>query len=326
MKYLIKLSGYISAVCLTVFFISSAQAQSDAPVTLVVPYGPGGNGDLAARSLAHSLQQHKDVPPLVVLNRSGAGGVTGTQSVATAPPDGKTLLVGRVGSSAVAPALDPATPYKWSNFTFIGLLETDPYVCIVPSNSPLKTFQDLTAAIRANPKKISYATSGVVDASVVFAKKIFLNMGLPADASLMVPYKSGPETLSAVLGGQITFTCNGLSPYIGSIKGGKVRALIVSSSARIAQLPDVPTASEVGMKNLEMVNGWSALFGPPNLPKAIVAKWAEYLQRVNKDPQWSEQVKGRGAMPMILSPEETYRFVSGQFDMYHALRDHVKPE
>ncbi|HVL09311.1 MAG TPA: tripartite tricarboxylate transporter substrate binding protein [Burkholderiaceae bacterium] len=324
MKYLIKRSGHIGAVCLTTFLISTVHAQSDAPITLVVPYGPGGNGDVAARSLAHSLQQHKDVPPLVVLNRSGAGGVTGTQSVATAPTDGKTLLVARVGPSAVAPALDPATPYKWNNFTFIGLLETDPYVCIVPSNSPLKTFQDLTAAIRANPKKISYGTSGVVDASAVIAKMIFLNMGLPADASVMVPYKSGPDTLSAVLGGQLTFACNGLSPYIGSIKGGKVRALI--SSARIAQLPDVPTASEVGMKDLEMVNGWSALFGPPNLPKAIVAKWAEYLQRVNKDPQWSEQVKGRGATPTILSPEETYRFVSGQFDMYHALRDHVKPE
>jgi tripartite-type tricarboxylate transporter receptor subunit TctC len=321
MKYLVALGVLGSSAA---FVPAMAQTPSDGSVTIVVPYGPGGNGDLAARAMTASLQQHKDVPTLVVLNRAGAGGVTGSQSVIKAPRDGKTLLLARVGSQVVAPALDPTVTYSWDSFTPLGLLEIDPYVCVVAKDAPYKTLQDLVSAIKARPGKLSYASSGTMDASVVFPTKILLNAGLKPDAALMVPYKSGTETLTAVLGGQVDFACNGLSPYVGNLLGGQTRALVVSTSKRVAQLPDVPTAEEVGMPNLELVSGWSALYGPPGLPKEVVSRWSELLSRLSNDAKWVEGVKARGALPQVMSPQDTQRFVEKQFNDYRSLRDQIK--
>lgn len=323
-RFLKHLSLTASAVCCTVVSPAIQAEPSKAPVIIVVPYGAGGNGDLAARALTSALQKHKDVPPLVVVNKAGAGGVTGSQFVIDAPPDGKTLLLARVGSQVVAPALDPAAAYKWSSVTFLGLLETDPYVCVVAKNSPFRTIKDLLVAIKEKPGKLSYASSGNMDASVVFPTKMTLNLGLSPDALLKVPYRGGAETLTAVLGGQVDFTCNAINPYMASINGGSLRALVVSTPKRLAQLPDVPTVGEIGMKNLEMVSGWSALVGPPGLPKEVVAKWSGLLSRLRDDRMWLDQVKNRGALPTILEPQETLKFVEQQFNDYHALRDHIK--
>lgn len=306
--------------------IAHAQSGLNTPVTIVVPYGPGGNADLAARALSFSFQNYKDSPPLIVVNRAGAGGITGSQFVVNAPRDGQTLLLARVGSQAVAPALDPATTYKWDSFTFLGLLETDPYACIVAKDSPYQDMKELLAAIKEKPGKLSYGTSGNMDASVVFPIKMLLNLGLSPAAALKVPYKSGTETVSAVLGGQVDFACNGLATYMGSITGGRTRALIVSTPTRVPQLPTVPTVEEIGMKNLEMVSGWSALYGPPELPKEIVMKWTGLLSRLSTDPKWIQQVKSRGSLPSILGPQETKRFVEGQFREYRALQEHMKIE
>jgi len=326
MKSLTYLAGVLGAAILLAPLAGPVHAQSDGTVSIVVPYGPGGNGDLAARSLAAVLMTYNNAPSLVVMNRPGANGIIGSQAVANAPADGRTLLLARVGSAVVAPALDPAATYKWDNFTFLGLLETDPYACIVAKDSPYKSFQDLVAAMKANPGKITYATSGSMDASAVFAKKMLINAGLSADTgAVMVPYKSGAETLSAVLGGHVDFSCNGLQPYLGAIVGDQVRGIVVSTPTRVAQVPNVPTAEEVGMKNLGEVVGWSALFGPPNLPKDVVAKWADYLKRVSQDSTWSDQVTKRGAIPAILTPEETHKFVGDQFNVYSALRQYIKP-
>jgi tripartite-type tricarboxylate transporter receptor subunit TctC len=319
-----NLGRYFVVLMTALTLTAGAAAQSEGPVTIVVPYGPGGNADLAARAMAFALQKQKDVPTLVVVNRPGAGGITGSQQVINAAADGKTLLLARVGSQVVAPALDPAATYKWDNFTMLGLLEMDPYACIVRDDSPYKSMKDLMDAIRAKPGKIAYASSGNLDASVVFPTKMLLNMGLKTDALLKVPYKSGPETLTAVLGGQVEFACNGLAPYLGAVTGGKARALVVSTSKRVTQLPDVPTVEEIGMKNLEIVSGWSALYGPPNLPAEVVNRWATLLNRLKTDPVWQEQVRNHGAAPAILSPQETKRFVEDQYKGYFSLREHMK--
>jgi len=302
----------------------AAQSPPSGPVTVVVPYGPGGNADLAARALGASLREQKDVAPIMVVNRAGANGVTGSVSVINAPRDGKTLLMARVGSQVVAPALDPSVPYTWDSLTPIGLLEVDPYVCLVARNSPYKSAQDLITAIRAQPGKLSYSSSGTMDASVVFPTRMLLNAGLKADAALMVPYKSAAEALTAVLGGQVDFTCNGLGPYMGTLTGGQSRGIVISTTKRMPQLPDVPTAEEIGMRNLEQISGWSALFGPPGMSKDTLDRWADLLTRVARDPRWVEGVKARGAEPSVLGPEETRRFVEQQFQMYRSMRDLMK--
>ena len=295
-----------------------AQTYPSKAITIVSPYSAGGNADLAARSIAATVAKTLG-QPVVVVNRTGAGGIVGSQFVVDSAPDGYTLLLARVGSQAVAPALDPATTYKWDSFTFLGTLESDPYVCVVQGKSPIKTFQDLIAAVRARPGKMSYASTGNADASVVFPVKMFLNSGLQADAALKVPYKGAGDTVAAVLGGHVDFACNGISPYTAGMRAGDLRGLVVSTRARVPEAPDVPTAAEVGMSDLESVSGWSALFGPPGLPKDIVDRWAVALAAARDDADWNLQVKRRGSIPSVLSPDETRRFVEAQYRAYRSL-------
>ncbi|MEO8203632.1 MAG: tripartite tricarboxylate transporter substrate binding protein [Betaproteobacteria bacterium] len=296
----------------------AAQPYPAKPVTIVSPYSAGGNADLAARSIAVTAAKSLG-QPVVVVNRTGAGGIVGSQFVADAAPDGYTLLLARVGSQAVAPALDPATTYKWDSFTFLGVLESDPYVCVVLGKSPLRTFQDLVAAVRAKPGKLSYASTGNADASVVFPVKMFLNSGLKYDAAVKVPYKGAGDTVAAVLGGHVDFACNGISPYTAAMRSGDLRGLVVSTKARVAEAPDVPTASEVGMPDLETVSGWSALYGPPGLPREVVERWAGVLAAARDDAEWNQQVRRRGSIPSIMPPDETRRFVEAQYKAYRSL-------
>jgi len=295
-----------------------AQRYPDKPVLLVSPYGAGGNADLAARALALAAPKYLG-QQIVVINRLGAGGIVGSQYVLDAAKDGYTLLAARVGSQAVSPALDPATPYKWDSFTMIGMLEIDPYVCVVSGKSAVKTVQDLVDAVKARPGKMNYASTGNADASVVFPVKIFLNAGLKADVAVKIPYKGTPDTIAAVMGGHVEFTCNGLGPFAGGIKSGDLRALVVSTRARVPEAPDVPTAREVGMPNLELVSGWTALYGPAGLPKSVIDAWASVLAKVKDDPDWTKQVRLRGSEPSIMTPADTRSFVELQYNTYRAL-------
>lgn len=321
----------LAAAVAAIAILASGTAYCDdypsRPINLVVPYGPGGNADLAARTLADAIAHDKVIDqPIVVENRTGAGGIIGTQYVQRAAKDGYTLLMARIGSQVVAPALDPKTPYKWDDLEPIGLVEIDPYVCVVKGDSPYKTFGQLLDAVKANPGKLSFATSSNMDASVVFPVKAFLDAGLPANAAIKVAYKSGGATVAPVLSGVVTFTCNGIAPYVGGIKAGTLRALIVSTPARISEAPDTPTAAELGMKDLEMVSGWSALFGPPDLPAPIVEHWASVLSKLRKSPYWVEHVKRHGSIATVLSPSETAKFAGDQFTAYSSLSNVIGPD
>jgi tripartite-type tricarboxylate transporter receptor subunit TctC len=297
------------------------------PINLVVPYGPGGNADLAARTLADAIAHDKLIDqPIVVENRTGAGGIIGTQYVQRAAKDGYTLLMARIGSQVVAPALDPKTPYKWNDLTPIGLVEIDPYVCVVKADSPYKTFKQLLGAVKANPGKLSFATSSNMDASVVFPVKAFLDAGLPANAAIKVAYKGGGATIAPVLSGTVTFTCNGMAPYVGGMKAGTLRALIVSTPTRVPESPDTPTAAELGMKDLEMVSGWSALYGPPDLPEPIVQRWASILEKLKASPYWIAHVKRHGSIATVMTPSETGRFAGDQYSAYSSLSNVIGPD
>lgn len=304
---------------------AEARVYPEAPIKIVVPYGPGGNADLAARALSSAAPNLRvlKAQPLIVIDRASVGGIAGSVSVVHAVNDGYTLLLARVGSQAVEPALDRTIPYKWDSFSFIGLLQTDPYVCVVKADSSFKSFKQLLTTIQASPGKLSYATTGNMDASVAFPVSAFLRAGLSANAAVKIPYKSAPETTSALLGGFASFACNALSPYLGSIRGGNLRALVVSTPQRVSDLPDVPTVSELGMKKLEAVSGWSALYGPPNLQENIIDTWASALEELSHDDGWKAKVLSMGSIPSILPPEQTRQFAKDQYDFYRTLSPHM---
>lgn len=301
-------------------FVSAAWAAGypERPVTLVVPFAAGGDADLAGRNLA-AVAQRLLGQPVVVANKAGASGAIGSQAVRDAAPDGYTLLVARVGSNAVLPALKHDLAWKWDDFTFLGLLELNPFVCFVNADSPYKTFGDLTRAIKANPGKLNYSSSGAGTILHLAPLMIFQSLGLGEEAAVHIAYKGGSEAALAVISKNVDFSCGNLTSTLGLIRGGKVRALVTTTPERVKDIPDVPTAREAGYPELEAIIGWSALYGPPRLPQDVVARWAETLATAAKDPAWLSGEEKIGSIPRVLSPGETRRYVGDQVQAYEKL-------
>lgn len=295
-----------------------AQSYPSRPITLIAPYSAGGDSDFSGRNLAAVATKYMN-QPLIVQNIVGASGTIGSLKVRNSPPDGYFLLISRVGSQAIVPALDSKTPYKWSDFTFISLLDLNPMVCAVKSDSSYKNMKDLIQAIRSEPGKLNYATAGP-GTSQHLSVEILLNAAnLSSSAAAMIPYKSGGETSAALLSGQVDFVCNTMTTLAGQIKGGSMRGLMVSTPDRLKDFPEIPSSRELGLSQFEQATGWSGLFGPPGLPQDIVDKWSEVLKKVAQDPSWEAGNKTAGAIPAIRSPSETEQFVKQQFLLYEKL-------
>lgn len=295
-----------------------AQSYPSRPITLVAPFAAGGDADLSARNLAAAASGHIS-QPIVVMNRAGASGSIGTQSVRDATPDGYTLLLSRVGSQAILPALQPTLKYKWNDFTFISLLELNPLVCIVKAESPIKTLADLVETLRKNPGKLNYSTSGSATVLNLTPQMIFDIAKLGKDIAVEIPYKGGGEAATAVASGQADFACLNVGPALGLIKGGRVRAIVSTLPERFKDLPDVPTAREAGFPQLEVMVGWSALVGPPNMSKEALDKWVDAMGKISKDPKWIQGTERIGGLPRYTTPQETLKFVEDQVAAYQRL-------
>lgn len=299
---------------------AAAQAQTypTRPVTIVVPFGPGGDADQSARNLAQ-VAQGVLKQPVVIVNRAGASGAVGSQAVKEATPDGYTLLLARVGSQAVLPALRPGLSYKWSDFTFIGLLELNPVVCVVHPESPYKTLQDLTQALRATPGKLNYSSSGNGTILHLAPQLLFQTLKLGTDAAVHISYKGGAEAALAVLSREVDFSCGNLTSVLGQLQAGKLRALITTTPERVKEIPDVPTAREAGVPQLEAIVGWSALYGPPKMAPEALQRWTAVLQQAAANPAWLEGNVRYGGIPRVLSPAETEAFVAASHEAYARL-------
>jgi tripartite-type tricarboxylate transporter receptor subunit TctC len=293
------------------------------PITLVTPFGAGGDSDLAARNLAQAAQKYLG-QPVIVVNRAGASGIIGSQSVRTAPPDGYTLLLARVGSQAITPALDSKTPYKWSDFTFLSVLEFNPFVCVVRSDAPYRTMADLVEAIRKQPGKLAYASTGNTTLQYMGPQLPFGVLGLKTDAALHVPYKGSGEATTALMGRQVDFQCNNLTTISSHIKAGTFRALMITTPKRFEELPDVPTSRELGWPDMEQIIGWSALYGPPGLAKEVLERWSEVLQNLSKDVDWLAGNAKIGGIPGIMTRADTERYVRGQYELYDRLASKLR--
>ena len=296
---------------------TSAQ-YPDKPILVVAPFTAGGDSDLAARNLTAMFPKYTGQNG-VVLNKVGASGAIGSEYVKKAVADGYTLLLARVGSQATLPALKPDLAYKWNEFTFLGLLELNPYVCVVRADSPYKTFGDLVEGIRKNPGKLKYSTAGVGTIHEMGPQMLFDILKLGKDAGIQIPYKGGGDATVALMSGEVDLNCTNLGTALSFIKSGQLRALMTTTPERYKEIPNVPTAKEVGYPQLERIIGWSALYGPPGMDRKLVAYWGGVLQKVAQDPQWITATERIGSVPRILPPEETARFVKEQFETYDRL-------
>jgi tripartite-type tricarboxylate transporter receptor subunit TctC len=223
--------------------VSAFAQYPNKPILIIAPFSAGGDSDLAARNLTGVLPKYTG-QNAIVLNKVGASGAIGSEYVKKATPDGYTLLLARVGSQATLPALKPDLEYKWNDFTFLGLLELNPYVCAVRGDSPYKTFGDLIEGIRKNPGRLKYSTAGVGTIHEMGPQMLFDILKLGKEAAIQVPYKGGGDATVALISGQVDINCTNLGTALGFIKSGQLRALMTTTPERYKEIPNVPTARE----------------------------------------------------------------------------------
>ncbi|TAN55907.1 MAG: tripartite tricarboxylate transporter substrate binding protein [Betaproteobacteria bacterium] len=263
------------------------------PVTMIVPFPPGGVADIVGRPLAAAMEKTLK-QPVVVVNRTGAGGAVGMAAVAKAAPDGYTILMG-LSSISVFPVSDRIngkTPaYEMKDFAPIALVTADPTVLVVRADGPYKSLKHFVEAAKSNPGKINYSSAGVYSTLHV-AMEIFAHA---AGIKLFhVPYQGGGPAVTALLGGQVEALASGPAAAIGQIKGGKMRALASWSDKRLALLPDLPTFKELGYDAEFYI--WSGVFAPAATPAPILARLREAVRNAANDPDF------RGAMEKVATP------------------------
>jgi tripartite-type tricarboxylate transporter receptor subunit TctC len=289
----------MSRLCLAIFLalLGSAGIAQDSypsrPITMIVPFPPGGVADIVGRPLAATMEKTLK-QPIIVVNRTGAGGALGIREVARSAADGYTILMSLSSISIfpVSERVNGKTPsYEMKDFAPIALVTADPTVLVVRADSPYRTVKDFVDAAKANPGKINYSSSGVYGTLHV-AMEIFANA---AGIKLFhVPYGGGGPAVTALLGGQVEALASGPAAAVGQIKGGKMRALASWSDKRLDMLPEIPTFKELGYDAEFYI--WSGVFAPVATPAPIVNRLREAVRMAANSPQF------RGAMEKVSTP------------------------
>lgn len=304
---------------MTALGAGAVQAQ-DYPakaITLVAPYGAGGASDLAARALAQSAKEFMG-KPITVENRTGAGGMVGARSVADAEADGYTVLLARVGM-ILNPAVNPQTMVQADEYTYLGALESTPMILSVDGDSEIDSVEQLVEAIRDGNGRMTYAASGATAIDGFTTQALLKDAGLdPLTAATLVPYKGGNALATAVMGGHVDFGAWAAGSQMGPIESGDLKPLAIFAPERMEQLPEVPTMAELGYETAGQITGWSALFGPEDLPENVVAKWDEVLAQVAEDSTWLDLADKRGSISTVGTVDVT-EYAKAQFELFNGL-------
>lgn len=295
----------------------------DRPITVVIAYGPGGATDIAGRTLTASLGKMIS-QPLLAVNRAGAGGATGTVSVRDADPDGYTVMISRVGSHTVNPAMKATLPYKLDEFDYYGVFEINPVACAVKADSDIKSMEDLAARAKANPKTISYSSSGVGSLLHIAGAMALREFGVenPVADLIHIPLKGGGAAATAVLAGTATFICTNSSALASFVANEQLRPLMVTTKEKVPGF-DAPTANELGKPNLNQLVGWSGIAGPKGMPEEVGAKWGEWLKAVTEDKEFVEKMSARGSVIQLMQPKEGREFIQNQYEVFKKLVDEL---
>lgn len=289
------------AACLSFFLAGLACAQSypSKPVRIIVPYGAGGSTDATARVLAASLNNTLG-GSVIVENRASATGIVGVEYVAKADPDGYTLIFASASTHAVNPHVYRTVPYDAINgFTPISMVSASELMISLNPAVPAKTLQELVQYAHANPGKLNFGSN--VGSILHLAGELFND--LARTKITHIPYKSSGQALNDLLGGQIQVMFDTVPSALPHIKSGKLRAIAVATPKRSAQLPDVPTAGEAGLKGYE-VSTWAMIEGPAGLPRDIVAKLNGAIVAAVKSPELQARFAQMGLIPLTSTPEE----------------------
>lgn len=284
----------MTAAALALFGLSSAQAQTypNQPITVIVPYAPGGNTDVVGRIVTEQMSIILG-QKLVIENVAGAGGTTGSLKAARSTPDGYTLLVGQMGTHAASVGLYPNLAYDpVKDFEHIGQLSDTPIGIFVRKNFPAKDLQSLISMIKAAPEKLNNGHGGVGSTSHVSC--VFFTSLIGA-RSPMIPYRGSGPAFADILSEQYDFLCDQIPHTVGHVKAGSVRMLAIATPERSDAVPDVPTTTEAGLPAYQ-ASGWNAMFAPKGTPRPIVDKLNEALRQALDSPNVKDKLESIGAV------------------------------
>jgi tripartite-type tricarboxylate transporter receptor subunit TctC len=298
------ISSIFILACLLAIAAAHAETWPSRPIRANIPFGAGSAADVVPRvvfdRMAAELGQ-----PIVIENRAGAGGMLGTAMVAKADPDGYSILA---NSSAltIAPAIYPDLSFDATrDLVSVLMMGYSANVMIVPVSRPWKTVQDFIADAKARPGSISFGSVGVGSATHISGEKFRLAAGIEATH---VPYRGGAEVVSDILGGRVDYYFCPLATALPLIRAGQVRALLVSTPQRVADLPDVPAPPDAGLKNADSLI-WFGVWMPARTPRAIVDKFHAAGVKVLTEPAMRESLKKLGVEAMPMTPKEMDDFV-----------------
>jgi len=284
-------------------------AWPDKPVTIVVPFPPGGSTDSLARVLTVPLQAAFG-QTFIVDNRAGATGTIGAGQVKRAAPDGYTLLVSSLGPFVIAPHLIKGMPYDaLKDFDLLTVAVRAPNVLVVPASSPLKTVADVIAAAKKDPGKLAFASSGNGSSDHLTAELFWLQTGT---SGAHIPYKGGAPAIQDLLGAQVDASFQNVNAVLQHIAAGKLRAVAVTGDKRSAVLPDVPTLSESGVKGVD-VYSWQGIAAPKGLPADVKTRLHAALVAALNDPQVKADFAKIGIEVVANTPAQFASFQQSEF-------------
>jgi tripartite-type tricarboxylate transporter receptor subunit TctC len=305
-----------SALALPALLPSGSFAQGsfpNRPIRIVSPFSAGGTSDGVVRLLSPTLERVLG-QPVVLDNRPGAGGTVGTAHIAAERPDGYSLVLANAGPMAIAQTLFPNLAYDVRrSFSYVMLVGGAPMVVGVRPNGPIQNMADYLAAARVRPEAMSYGSAGIGSvghlSGMLWSREASVQL-------LHVPFRGGGEAEQQVLGGSLGSLWNTLGAHAGSVRGGSLKAIAVTSGERMSTFPDVPTIVEAGFPGATAIN-WFVLAGPVGMPDPVVARIREAFTIAINEPGMKERIAGLGVLTMTDNgPADVQAFVTREAERW----------
>ncbi len=302
-----RLAARLACLAAASSMAATVHAQQDfpnKPIRIIVGYAAGGGNDIIVRVVAPKMSEGLG-QPVIIENKPGAQGIISCEYVAKSAPDGYTLLMGPSGPMTMNPAIYSKLPYEpLKDFAPVSMIGDFPLILVVSASLPANSVKELIAYAKARPDKVNYAASA---APFQLAAELFNQK--TGTKFVHIPYKSSAESVGAVMSGQVTMTIMDPPPAIGPLKGGKVRALAVTSASRDPSWPELPTLGEAGVPDVE-IRLFTGFLAPAAAPSAIVKRLQQELARVVKLPEIKERLDQMAIVPSGNTPEEFRQIIA----------------